>query len=127
MIRLRPHHIMCFQGYEGKGYSKDFIENMDKIYEQLEEKSKVKIVFSTDDVCRKCPNKKLENICETNDKVLSIDSKVIKYLMLEERVYTYKDLIVRLKTNINEEIMQDICGRCAWYTNSKCKNNILNL
>ncbi|MDD7224175.1 MAG: DUF1284 domain-containing protein, partial [Lachnospiraceae bacterium] len=31
MITLRPHHLLCTQGYSGKGYSDDFVENMDKI------------------------------------------------------------------------------------------------
>lgn len=28
MFKIRPHHLMCMQAYIGKGYSKDFIENM---------------------------------------------------------------------------------------------------
>ncbi|MDP4143535.1 MAG: DUF1284 domain-containing protein [Bacillota bacterium] len=129
MITLRPHHIMCFQGYEGKGYNQDFISNMDKIYIQLKEKtnSKINIVFSTDDVCAKCPNKLSENSCNTNEKVMTIDSKVIHYLNLAEKIYTYNELIRMLRSNINEKIMDDICGHCGWYETSKCKTNILNL
>jgi hypothetical protein len=28
---LRPHHGLCFQFYEGKGYSPDFIDHMEKV------------------------------------------------------------------------------------------------
>ena len=34
-IRLRPHHGMCFQFYNGKGYSEEFTENMDDLLGRL--------------------------------------------------------------------------------------------
>ncbi|AAK81384.1 hypothetical protein BJV85_000447 [Clostridium acetobutylicum] len=129
MIKLRPHHIMCFQGYEGKGYSQDFIDNMDNIYRDLKEKDnlKIKIVFSTDDVCGSCPNKISDNNCGCNEKVMAIDNKVIRVLKLKQKIYTYNELVNKLRLNINEGVMKDICGQCVWYENSKCKTSILSL
>ncbi|OPJ64433.1 DUF1284 domain-containing protein [Clostridium oryzae] len=129
MIKLRPHHIMCFQGYEGKGYSQSFVLNMNRIHKELNEKAglKIKIVFSTDDVCKKCPNKLSENYCSSNEKVMNLDSKVIRYLRLEEKIYTYAELVDKLSLSINGKIMDDVCGKCEWYKTSKCRANILNL
>lgn len=35
MIRLRPHHLLCTQGYSGKGYSTDFVDNMNAVVHRL--------------------------------------------------------------------------------------------
>ena len=28
MIHLRPHHLLCTQGYSGKGYDENFVAHM---------------------------------------------------------------------------------------------------
>ena len=58
MIKLRPHHLLCTQGYSGKGYSDDFVENMDKIVDYLRnnEDAKIMLKFGDDDLCSRCPN-----------------------------------------------------------------------
>ena len=33
---LRPHHGMCFQFYEGKGYSEEFTDYMGAVMQRLE-------------------------------------------------------------------------------------------
>lgn len=52
MIKLRPHHLLCTQGYSGKGYSKEFVENMTGIVELIKkENAQVQLIFSEDDIC----------------------------------------------------------------------------
>lgn len=123
MIKLRPHHILCIQNYKGKGYSLEFTENMDKIVGKLKNNSreKIKITFSTDDVCDKCPNKQGEDLCISNYKVKLIDNRVIKYLDLKEDVYKYDYLVELLKEIIDKESFGDICGQCEWYKKGICK------
>ena len=36
-IVLRPHHLLCTQGYSGHGYSEAFVEHMNDIVHQLRE------------------------------------------------------------------------------------------
>lgn len=124
MITLRPHHILCIQNYKGEGYSFEFTKNMDKIVENLKSNSmqEIKITFSTDDVCSKCPNKQGEDLCISNYKVKFIDNKVIKYLDLKEEVYRYEYLINLLKEAINRNSFKDICGQCEWYKKGICKD-----
>ena len=76
-IKLRPHHLLCTQGYSGKGYSKEFVENMDEVVKRLrtEEATEVTIVFSTDDLCAQCPNGKGTDLCSTQEKVEDVDRK----------------------------------------------------
>lgn len=54
MIKLRPHHLLCTQGYSGKGYSREFVENMTEIVKSIKnEKVQVQLIFSEDDICSK--------------------------------------------------------------------------
>ena len=34
-IVLRPHHLLCTQGYSGKGYDNDFVAHMTDVVHQL--------------------------------------------------------------------------------------------
>lgn len=52
MIKLRPHHLLCTQGYSGKGYSKEFVENITEIVELIKkENAQVQLIFLEDDIC----------------------------------------------------------------------------
>lgn len=122
MIKLRPHHILCIQNYKGKGYDNEFIKNMDNVIEWIKNENKIKITFGIDNICCKCPNKKKNNKCITNEKVVEIDKKVIKYFKIEERVYNYLELNNYVIENLTKEIQKDICGNCEWYIKKICFN-----
>jgi len=126
-VKLRPHHLLCTQGYRGKGYSSDFVENMTAIttYLQNDTNAFVEIVFSTDDICSKCPNMIGTDLCEDNGKVKRFDKKVIDYFGLEEKTYLYQDIICEINSKITTLIMDDICFDCNWYAVSACKKIIL--
>jgi hypothetical protein len=97
-IKLRPHHLLCTQGYSGKGYSDAFVSNMDDVVERLRsnQDEKVEIVFTTDNLCENCPSKISNGVCESDDKVLRFDKGVIDALGLDEGIYSYQDLITKL-------------------------------
>lgn len=84
-MKLRPHHLLCTQGFSGKGYDDNFVKNMLAITKYLRNNPNpiIEIVFSTDDICCCCPNKINENICKDQYKVNSFDEKVIKYFNIE--------------------------------------------
>lgn len=72
---LRPHHLLCTQGYSGKGYNDSFVENMNQLIQKLRSSEPVTIhlVCSTDDLCRSCPHMLGKDLCSTNDKVKRFD------------------------------------------------------
>ncbi len=124
---LRPHHLLCTQAYEGKGYSTDFIKNMDKNIEILRNKKgfKVKIKCTLDNLCIACPHNKGE-VCDTEFKVKNMDKKVLRYFNLNEDIYEYSKLINIIRNEINKDILKDICGECEWYEYGVCQRIILN-
>ena len=123
---MRPHHLLCTQGYSGKGYSAEFVQNMSCWVEKLrgEKDFRVKITFSTDELCSCCPQKKGEGLCADDEKVLSYDRKMVEYFHLEEKEYIYQDLIREIDEKMTPEILEDICGNCSWYPISACRKNI---
>ena len=58
MIVLRPHHLLCTQGYSGHGYDDAFVEHMNDVVHQLREVpgTRIHLTFSTDTLCSCCPN-----------------------------------------------------------------------
>ena len=122
-MKLRPHHLLCTQGYSGKGYNDSFVQNMTTITDYLrsEENAVVDITFSTDDICTGCPNMLGTDLCKDNEKVKTFDRKVIDYFGIEEKRYNYKDIISKINAQMTEMIMDDICSACSWYPISACK------
>ncbi len=108
---------MCFQFYEGKGYSEDFTDHMGRIIREMEADpaQKVKLKVETDIVCENCPNNKAGE-CTTADKVKKYDKEVLKACGLGEGdEISFADFteLVR-KRIIDAGIRSDICGDCSW-------------
>jgi len=126
-MKLRPHHLLCTQGYSGKGYSDEFVENMTAITNLLsgDEDVAIDLVFTTDDICAKCPLMLGEDLCEDQQKVKQFDEKVVDYFGLEEKSYIYQDITREINAKMTESMMDDICSECSWYAMSACKKRIV--
>ncbi len=116
-IVLRPHHGMCFQFYEGKGYSEDFTDHMGRIIREMEAdpEQKIRLKVEMDIVCENCPNNE-SGECITADKVKRYDEEVLKACVLEdgdEISFAGFTELVREQI-IDAGIRSDICGDCSW-------------
>ena len=126
-MKLRPHHLLCTQGFSGKGYSHEFVANMHRIVTQLRTApdTVVEVVFSTDDICECCPKMLGVDKCEANDKVKHIDRKVMDHFGIEEKEYIFGEIAPQIAAAITSEMMDDICGVCYWHPFGICKRKIL--
>ena len=107
--KLRPHHALCINFFEGKGYSNEFTENMTHIIENFHEKSIIKITTDRDIICSKCP------CTNCYGKALSYDMKIINICGIFDNI-SWKDL----QKTIHEKIissgkLSEICGDCQWF------------
>ena len=127
MLEIRPHHFLCMKAFVGKGYSKEFVENMRTTIDILknDKNQTIKIIYGVDNLCSKCPNNTDEKLCSTNEKVMIMDKKVMDYFNIDCGEYKYDEIMDLIYNNINEEILQDICGNCNWYNQTNCKDLIL--
>lgn len=139
MLRIRPHHLLCMRAYSGNGYSEDFKVKMENIIKEIkaynqflkvenirQEIHEVELVFYTDSICEKCPNKLDENLCSSQYKVKLLDLKVARYFNLKEGFYNYSELEALVYDNMTEDIFDDICKECEWYGVTNCKDYIIN-
>ncbi len=123
---LRPHHGMCFQFYEGKGYSAEFTDHMGRVIRALSEapEATVSLTVSSDAVCAHCPNR-TGGTCQSADKVRRYDEAVLRACGLADGdELAYIDFIASVRTKILKKgLRQSICGDCEW--NEICKNHHL--
>lgn len=129
---LRAHHIFCIQGFRGKGYNEKFVSNMTSIVEQLNSKPncKIRILNQTDCICDRCPQKidveEKAFACESEAKVMRLDSEVINVLQLEvDGVYEYSELKKRISENLTSKSFARICSTCQWYSLGYCREGLL--
>ena len=110
---IRAHHGMCLYFFQGKGYSGEFVENMAKMREILEENPTIRLTDGPDDICAACPNRLTETCAE---KASRYDREVLRRCGLSlGSTLPYLDF----SKNVIETILRpgdrrEICGDCQW-------------
>lgn len=112
---FRAHHGLCLNFFEQKGYSTEFIQNMQRIKKELEKNPTVRITSHTDVICGKCPNNKFE-ACSCEKKVKEYDRRVLLMCNISDGeimpFLKFKDLID--KNILFKGKRKEICGNCEW-------------
>ena len=113
---LRPHHMLCLQFFEGKGYSDAFVDNMMKVKNKLEQKNpQVHIIESTDDICADCPHRRGKK-CKDEEYVKGYDERVYEQVIHEVgNQTTWNKISEAIKKNIIDAgKMKQVCRDCQW-------------
>ena len=116
-MELRGHHLLCILGFQGYGYSEDFVLNMTRINElRKTDKTTIKLINSSDENCSACPNLK-NDLCENemqNETIVKMDEEVLSEFNINQE-YNSTDLFneVILKFNTLKSV-QNICNDCKW-------------
>jgi hypothetical protein len=119
-IEFRPHHFMCTLGFEGKGYSEDFVRNFGDIAARLRAKDgsgdslAITVVPGSDSICAPCPNRRGTG-CATEDKIHALDQGHAAVLGLRagERL-TWHEAKLRIAERMSFEDFDRVCAPCAW-------------
>ncbi len=124
-MKIRAHHLLCMQGFQGYGYSEDFSRNMAEIIETLQNfpKHEVEIVAEIDAICTCCPHSINGNCQESkgsNEKIVSMDLTVLKKLGISQGSVFKADEIFEITNNKLKTYadVKEICGNCKW--SEKC-------
>ena len=97
-IPLRPHHLLCTQGYSGHGYSKAYVAHMNEVTRQLRSDPDVlvQIVFGNDTLCGVCPHTSEDADgtlrCDTDAKVRAFDERTAAFAGIHEGAVSYTHL-----------------------------------
>ena len=112
MLTLRPHHLLCTEFFECKGYSEKFTGNIYKIISKYDSIVLARHIVKSDVICSECPRNCISG------KAFSYDRKILEYCNLNENtVYRYSDLKQKVKSEILEKnFLETICGDCQWYS-----------
>ncbi|MCM1125330.1 MAG: DUF1284 domain-containing protein [Lachnospiraceae bacterium] len=121
IYRIRAHHGMCFSFFEGKGYSGEFVRNMQAVQDRLDKNPQVLLLDEADEVCAGCPNNQ-EGTCTSAEKVQDYDRQVLKYCRLAPgTLIRWKEFEAKVREHVLDKgRREEICGNCQW--NEICKN-----
>lgn len=120
ILNLRPHHLLCTRAFKGKGYSPAFVENMQRVIDQLKSGCGITLVTGLDAICAPCPER-IGNHCRSEAKVTGFDEAVLSQLGLERKTYTYTELDRILETRLTESVYDCICRGCEWKQTGICR------
>jgi len=113
---IRPHHSLCIQHFVGKGYSDDFVNEMKKIINTLENKNpSLTLTSSCDVICSACPHKR-GGICITHCKVIHFDKACLNAFGLSfGDTISWENLKqLAAKEVINKGLLSKVCKGCQW-------------
>ncbi|MGI1692039.1 DUF1284 domain-containing protein [Thermoanaerobacter uzonensis] len=131
-MEIRGHHFLCVLGFRGLGYDEKFVKNMDEIIRKLnnEHDMLIKAVDSVDNICSMCPNN-VNGECTEEEYPGSVKGKdraVLEILGIGVgEVVRYKDVVDKIKENMTEEKMMNICKDCEWFSLGYCLEGIRKL
>ncbi len=122
----RPHHFFCTLGFQGKGYSKDFIKNFSAIKQELTNETVLKVTLKTDDICAPCPHRQ-GSLCEKQSKIETLDQAHAKALgLFEGDEITWKEAQFRL-ASLSLDDHRRICKGCRWLDHGLCEQALQKL
>jgi hypothetical protein len=117
LIKIRAHHLLCIQGFQGYGYSLGFAEELGRIKERLySEDPVIEIVEGMDDICHHCPNR-LNELCKEHlNKVIEMDRLVLEILGIPEGItMRFLAAIDAVDRSFDDKFKVDkVCGGCRW-------------
>ncbi|MHC4959724.1 MAG: DUF1284 domain-containing protein [Planctomycetota bacterium] len=131
-MRIRAHNLLCIQGFQGKGYSPEFIANMRRVVESLEADTEVTVVDVPDVLCSACPNL-VEDGCALGGAgaergIANQDREVMRRLRLEAGAsIKWGEIVERIRTSVAPGDLDTICGTCPWLSLGHCRDGVARL
>lgn len=112
---IRPHHALCGTFFEGKGYSEEFTQNMEKTLSSLKGEQTATVVCGEDIICGCCPEN-FNGSCLSKGKASRIDGKVMEICGLTEGM---EISVGELFSAVLEKIifpgrLEEVCSGCCW-------------
>lgn len=123
---IRPHHPLCIEGYKGYARSPENKSRLDEVCGGLRSnpESKIMIIEGEDALCFSCPNgKNALDSCKDKAHIKAMDDKVRDLLgLVTHKIYTYGELIKKLREIMTPKIHEGICSDCTWWKQGVCKD-----
>ncbi|MCM2278066.1 MAG: DUF1284 domain-containing protein [Oligoflexia bacterium] len=132
MLRFRPHHFLCTLGFEGKGYSPEFIRNFSRLAEELRstpagEEIQIEVTTISDSICQPCPDRRGEG-CQSEIKIQTLDLAHARILGLSpgERL-SWGEAKRRIAERMTPGAFENACAPCSWKELGVCRQALERL
>ncbi len=114
--KLRGHHLICFHFFSGKGYNREFVENLRNTLEKIAEFG-VEVSHGADDVCSRCPHLK-GGICSysdhSHDEIMEMDKFALRLLKETSGSKAKWHVIKQRIPEIFPLWLGKYCKKCLW-------------
>lgn len=120
-LKIRAHHLLCIQGYQGYGYSDKFQANLERIIQLINTAAdlEIQVVAENDVICSYCPYTGQTGCQKDKDSAQNIqtmDLKILGRLGLKEGMRDNPQNLIMLthskfKTYFD---IEEMCGDCQW-------------
>ncbi len=123
---FRPHHFLCTLGFEGKGYSPEFVANYSQIARTLNapggDEQLIQVTHHADAICAPCPNR-VDQGCTEIEKIRTLDQAHSAMLGIEPgQVMTWGEAKKLIKERVTLEGFNKACAPCSWKALGVCEN-----
>ena len=133
-IPLRAHHLLCLLGFQGIGYTADFIRNFHKVKRMVEQNPdlEIEVVDACDVVCIQCPNARglhcYQGGLTENRNVRDMDHRVMEKLDIKpgDR-FKAREIFELIKEKIKPGDIELICRGCEWKSLGFCQRGLEQL
>lgn len=133
-IPIRAHHLLCMLGFQGIGYTADFIKNFQKVKRMIEQNPDIDLIIrdDCDVICIACPNSQGEDCFKGGLKydqtVKDMDHRVMKKLGIKpgDR-FKAREVYRLIKEKIKPSDFNEICFGCEWLALGFCPRGLKNL
>ncbi len=133
MLRFRPHHFLCTLGFEGKGYSNEFVRNYAAIAALLREtgaegdSTPIRVEPAADSICTPCPNRDGQG-CLSGEKISKLDHAHAQILGLNSGdVLTWGEAKALIRERMSLEAFHSACAPCSWKSLGVCETALKRL
>lgn len=134
MLKLRGHHLLCVHGFQGEGYSPDFIEKMTEVVafiRDVEQDGLIQVKGENDHVCKACPHlgeKGCRSAYNAEEKIQKMDRRVFHHLGIQTgEIYGKNELVRLTREKVIPDDLDHLCEGCSWLRFGMCKEGIAQL
>jgi soluble lytic murein transglycosylase-like protein len=127
MLEFRPHHFLCTLGFEGKGYSDEFVRGYREIADRLRatgaegDATVIRVTGRTDSICAPCPNR-MGEACATEGKIQALDHGHAAVLGLSPgQELSWGEAKARIAEKMNDADFERVCAPCSWKALGVCQ------
>ncbi len=121
---------MCTLGFQGKGYSLSFIENYQKIVEQLAKDplTQIEVTAGLDSVCQACPRQLNDETCSRQDFIKKLDCAHQDILGIKvNQVISFASAKELIRQRMTLEKFHSACEGCEWKSYGVCESALKRL